>query len=267
MNRIWKNTVQIMGLILAVASFMAVASADTNCPHAIGDQATTFFGSPIGINVLSNDEFLGQGDYTLGFTQGTNGGTVYKSSYDTLTYRPPAGSCDTVDTFTYTIISSHCTPSMGTVTVYNMCQISCPVATDDQATTAKGVPVIIDVLANDKDTADTTIKIISDPAHGSVAFVNNKITYTPDTGYCDSNMPDSFEYSLCKPGCDESTATVTVTVTCPVCPVAMNDQATTPKGTPVIIDVLANDKDTADTTIKIITDPAHGSVAFVTTTR
>ena len=134
---------------------------------------------------------------------------------------------------------------------------------NDQATTAKGTPVIIDVLANDKDTTGATICTVQSPtAKGGKAVVsNNKITYTPCSGFCGT---DTFTYKLCKTGCDSSTATVTVTVTCPVCPVAMNDQATTPKGTPVVIDVLANDKDTTGATICTVQSPtAKGGTAVV----
>ena len=133
------------------------------------------------------------------------------------------------DSFEYSLCKPGCDESTATVTVTVTCPV-CPVAMNDQATTPKGTPVIIDFLANDKDITGATICSVTDPAHGSVAFVNNKITYTPDTGFCDSNMPDSFEYSLCKPGLRGVYSHGNGYVTCPICPVAMNDQATTLQG-------------------------------------
>jgi hypothetical protein len=93
---------------------------------------------------------------------------------------------------------------------------------NDQATTPKGTAVVIDVLANDKDTTGATICVVQSPtANGGTATVSdNKITYTPKAGFCG---PDTFTYSLCKPDCEKSTATVTVTVTCPVCEVSGGD--------------------------------------------
>ena len=87
-------------------------------------------------------------------------------------------------------------------------------AVNDQATTAKGVAATIDVLANDKDTTGASIcdGIRSTTAKGGKAVISNgKITYTPCANFCGT---DTFTYSLCKSGCDKSTATVTVVVNC-----------------------------------------------------
>jgi outer membrane murein-binding lipoprotein Lpp len=122
------------------------------------------------------------------------------------------------------------------------------VAVNDQATTAKGAAITIDALANDKDATGASICAVqSTTDKGQKAAISNgKITYTPCSNFCGT---DTFTYSICKTGCDKSTATVTVTVTCPVCPVAVNDQATTAKGAAITIDALANDKDTTGASI------------------
>ncbi len=163
-----------------------------------------------------------------------------------ITYTPCSSFCGT-DTFTYSICKTGCDKSTATVTVTVTCPV-CPVAVNDQATTAKGAATTIDVLANDKDTTGATICAVQATTDkgGKAAISNGKITYTPCSSFCGT---DTFTYSICKTGCDKSTATVTVTVTCPVCPVAVNDQATTAKGAAITIDVLANDKDTTGATI------------------
>ncbi|HDL48387.1 MAG TPA: tandem-95 repeat protein, partial [Actinobacteria bacterium] len=131
-----------------------------------------------------------------------------------------------------------CGTATVTVTVTNVA----PVVVDDAVTTPEGTLVVIDVVANDIDgnldptstTAQTT------PLYG--ALVNNgdgTFDYTPDTGYVGG---DSFTYQVCDTEAACGTATVTVTVT-NVAPVVVDDAVTTPEGTLVVIDVVANDID------------------------
>jgi hypothetical protein len=85
------------------------------------------------------------------------------------------------------------------------------VAVNDQATTAKGAAITIDALANDKDTTGAAICCVQGTTDkgGNAAISNGKITYTPKACYYGT---DTFTYSICKTGCDKSTATITVTV-------------------------------------------------------
>ena len=165
-----------------------------------------------------------------------NGGTAVLKD-GKITYTPAAGFCG-ADDFTYSLCKDGCGQSVtAKVAVTVVC---CPNPMDDTATTSKGTAVTIDVLSNDQNKEGATIcEVQSTTAKGGKAVISNgKITYTPASCYCGT---DTFTYSICKTGCDKSTATVTVTVTCPVCPVAMNDQATTAKGAAITIDALAND--------------------------
>jgi hypothetical protein len=130
-----------------------------------------------------------------------------------------------------------------------------PLAINDVNLTNKATPVSGNVLTNDKDpdagqilTVSTTS--VSNPANGTVALgVNGAYTYTPNPLFVGT---DSFRYRVCDNGspslCD--TATVVIEVTDPVVipgvnrnPVALNDNVTTPVGTPVTIAVKANDTD------------------------
>ena len=74
---------------------------------------------------------------------------------------------------------------------------------NDIANTFQGSPVTIDVLSNDLNNDDATIcNVQAVTTYGGTAVISdNKITYTPKAGYCG---PDSFTYSLCKTGCDQS---------------------------------------------------------------
>jgi hypothetical protein len=87
-----------------------------------------------------------------------------------------------------------------------------PVAVGDTATTLQGVPVAINVLANDSDPDGDPLSVTSAtvPAHGT-ATVNpdNSITYTPAVGYVGT---DSFNYWISDGRGGVATAKVTVTV-------------------------------------------------------
>jgi hypothetical protein len=88
-----------------------------------------------------------------------------------------------------------------------------PVAVDDTATTAQGMPVTINVLANDSDPDGDalTVASTSQPAHGSVAVnAANAIIYTPGTNYAG---PDAFGYTITDGKGGVASANVLVTVT------------------------------------------------------
>src|SRR6185295_3342444 len=95
-----------------------------------------------------------------------------------------------------------------------------------------GIPVTINVLANDNDPegAALTVTSVSDPANGSaVNNGNGTITYTPDPGFNGAN--DSFTYVVSDGALtDQATVTVTVNAAPPPPnqpPVAGDDAATT----------------------------------------
>jgi len=216
------------------------------CPKPVDDSASTSLGTAVTIDVLANDQNKEGATICSVQSPTTNGGTAVVCN-NKITYTPKAGSCGT-DKFTYYLCKDGCGQStLATVTVSVACPV-CPVAVNDQATTAKGAAITIDALANDKDTTGATICAVqSTTDKGQKAAISNgKITYTPCSNFCGT---DTFTYSLSKSGCDKSTATVTIVVSCPVCPVAVKDQATTTKGAAITIDVLANDKDTTGAAI------------------
>ena len=119
-----------------------------------------------------------------------------------------------------------------------------PVAVNDTATTTSGTPVTIDVLANDTDPNADVLSIVgfNQGSNGVVTQVGNELVYTSEPGFIGT---DSFTYIVTDPAGNQSTATVTVTVVAATsnAPVTVNDSATTTSGTPVTIDVLANDTD------------------------
>ena len=116
----------------------------------------------------------------------------------------------------------------------------------------------------------SAIASASDPANGTVVLTGGTpgnhtgLTYEPDTGYCNTDPvapADTFTYTL-TPGGDS--ATVSVTVTCDVPPVAVDDTATVAEDAPpTAINVLANDTnpDGGPKVVTAVANPANGTTS------
>src|SRR5213075_2805826 len=106
--------------------------------------------------------------------------------------------------------------------------------------------VTISVLLNDTDPDEEPLMVtgLTQPTLGTVVLnANGALTYTPPAGFTGTT---TFTYKADDGLSDSNVATVTVQVTAPTntTPTAVNDSATTNKGTAVTISVLANDTDT-----------------------
>ncbi len=137
-----------------------------------------------------------------------------------------------------------------------------PVANPDEATTDEDTPVTIAVLDNDTDPNGDPLTVSGATAPNGTVAVNpdGTVTYTPDENF---NGTDTITYTVTDPDGNEATTTVTVTVN-PIndAPDAVDDAATTPLNTAVIIPVLANDTDVDGDTLSINGTPtsADGTV-------
>jgi hypothetical protein len=142
-----------------------------------------------------------------------------------------------------------------------------PSATHDLFAATEDTPLIVGapgVLANDFDaeTNALTAVLVANATNGFVALnANGGFTYTPNTNYFG---PDAFTYKANDGAADSGIATVTINVA-PVNdpPSAQNDSATTPRNTPVIVSVLANDSDADGSTPVIVsfTQGTNGGVS------
>lgn len=134
-----------------------------------------------------------------------------------------------------------------------------PVAANDAATTLRGTSTTIAVLANDSDPDGNPLSVtaVTQPAHGSVSFTADGVTYTPAAGYVGT---DSFGYTVSDGAGGTASATVNITVS-DRAPIANADVANTRVETPVTIDVLANDSDPDGDAIQVsaVGTPAHGT--------
>ncbi len=236
-------------------------------PVATDDFAVTSQDKPIPISVLINDSDPNGDPFSItNFTQPTNGTVTQDGT--TLVYTPNTGFVGE-DTFTYTICddSGECDTATVTVQVNDDTTNKPPVAVDDSATTDEGVPVAINVTANDSDPNGDPF-IITDftqPTNGTVKIDDTTFVYTPNAGFVGE---DTFTYTICDDSGECDTATVTIQVNPDnenLAPVAVDDTAETDENTPVTINVTANDSDpNGDSfTITGFTAPPNGTVELI----
>jgi sugar lactone lactonase YvrE len=249
-------------------------------PVAVDDSATTPQGTAKIIDVAANDT---DADANLDLTSVTTAcsgcstpshGTLTNHGDGTFTYAPNAAYIGS-DSFVYQICDGDALCDKATVSLSISGVNVAPVAADDSATTPQDTPKIIDVAANDTDpngnldpaSVNTACGTCSAPSNGTLT--NNgdgTLTYTPNAAYTGS---DSFVYEICDSSglCDTATVSITVNGTNDA-PDAKDDNATTPDGQSVLIDVAANDTDadgnlapaSAAVSCGACTRPAHGSL-------
>ena len=198
---------------------------------AINDTATTPAGTPVAIPVLANDS--GTNIALVAVSAPANGAASI--SGNTIVYTPNPNFAGT-DSFGYTIRDSFGQTASATVAV-TVTPSGAPVAVNDVATTPAGTPVAIPVLANDSGTG-IALASLGAPSNGTASISGNAVIYTPAFGFVGT---DNFSYTINDVFGQSATATVTVAVAPPGAPVAVNDAATAQAGTPITIDVLAND--------------------------
>jgi uncharacterized repeat protein (TIGR01451 family) len=223
------------------ATVLITVEPPPNNPPVVGDEAVaTQVDVPVSGTVTATDP---DGDPvafgTAPVTPPANG-TVDIGADGAFTYTPNAGFAG-LDSFVVEACDDG-DPALcdqGTVTV----TVS-PLATDDAAATRTGVPVTIDVAANDAGIDPATIAV-SPPANGTAtANGDGTVTYTSTAGFVGV---DTFTYQVCAANQPQLCATATVTLT--VSPVARPDVTRTAADVAVAIPLVDNDSG-------LITEPA-----------
>ena len=246
------------------ATVNVVVAPDNDPPVALDDTATTPYETAVVIDVLKNDSDSDGDVLAIQTVADPPHGTVVIAN-GKVTYTPDAGY-EGADSFVYFVRDPSGATATATVRVtVNPRNNQPPDANDDSATVPEDGRVSIPVLTNDTDpeNAPLVIASVNNPPHGTATVASGEIVYVPDPGY---EGPDTFTYQACDPENACATATVTITVThVNHPPIAIADDATTPEGSPVAIDVLANDSDPDDDDLSIasVTDPAHGTATVV----
>ncbi len=138
-----------------------------------------------------------------------------------------------------------------------------PVAEPNSVTTTEDTPTEISLIGSDPDSDPLAYSTITEPSHGSLIGTEPNLIYTPNPNFYGS---DSFTFKVNDGTADSALATVSITVS-PINdpPMAHGDTAETQEDTPIVrIDVLANDTDVDDDSLKIIsvTQGKNGSVTI-----
>ena len=245
---------------------VTVGAAPNRAPTAVTDTVTTNYGAAITINALSNDTDPENDTLTVtGNTQASNG-TVTRSG-NTFTYTPRSGFSG-ADSFSYTISDGKGNSATGTVNITvgaAPVDNKAPIAVNDTISTTMGVPVLVNLLANDSDPNGDKIalKTLSNPKNGKLYRMNDSyIFYFPNAGFVGK---DSFTYTITDSKGATSTASVAITVA-PAnrLPVAKNDVVTAKSGKAVMLNLLANDSDPDGDALTVLgaTVPSHGSIRW-----
>ena len=151
-------------------------------------------------------------------------------------------------TFAYTVDDQQGHSVAGAVTIEVLAPSNRPpTATDAALDVEAGVPTNIDLaaLATDPDPGDTLQFTTTAPAEGAVQLAADGAAVQATAAIDQAERTDSFQYTATDAAGESATATVTLRVTAPQAPPpqAQADAATTNQGTPVAVNVLANDID------------------------
>jgi hypothetical protein len=234
------------------------ATADINVlafplPVAAADSATTPQNLAVDLNVLANDSATAPATITaVNVSAAPAHGTAVVQSDKTVLYTPANGFVGT-DSFSYTVTDSNGETSNPAAVSLTMTSTPPPTAVADSAHTQPDTAATISVLANDTPAGGTmlvpgTVAITSTPAHGTaVAQSNGTVLYTPAHGFVGA---DSFAYTVQdNTGQTSAPATVSLSVSIGLPPIAVNDSATVGAGQATPINVLANDTASGSATL------------------
>ncbi|RYB93817.1 tandem-95 repeat protein [Nocardioides oleivorans] len=254
------------------------AAGAASAPLVPGQTVFTTAGQPAGATVSPDGKTIavpGQGTWTI-LADGS------------VTFTPVAGFTGVTSPVTYRIEDSNGTTDTAQLTVTVR---PAPRAVGDTGTTPQNVDLTVQVLGNDVPganadgsagswvAASVVFTTAGQPA-GSTVSADGKTLTVPDQGTYTVNADGSITfdplpafagiaspvtYAVADSHGNQVTATLTITVT-PVAPTAVDDRATTPHHTPVLIDVLRNDTPGSvsaafdPSTLRLV-DPATGRPA------
>ena len=221
-----------------------------DAPVAVDDCVATELDTPVDIPVLANDSDPDGDDLTV--TEATSpDGEVVINDDGTLTFTPNDGFTGDAE-IAYTITDGNGETAEAVAKVSVGEETEPPVAADDTAETDEDTPVTIDVLGNDTDPDGDPLEVIDATSPDGEVTINDDgtIEFTPNP---DFNGPTTITYTITDGNGGEDTATVDVTVN-PVNdgPLAEDDNAITPQGTPVTVSVLDNDSDPEGDPLEVV---------------
>lgn len=224
------------------ATVDVVVNPINDAPDAVDDTHGTDEDTATTVNLLANDTDVdGDALTVMEATVPADQGTLVDNGDGTVTFTPaPDFSGEAV--ISYTIEDEEGLQDSAIHTINVVPVADAPNAEDDTAETDEDTPVTVDVLDNDSDPDGDPLTVVEATSpDGTVEITPEGLVFTPAENF---NGPTTISYTVSDPDGNEDTATVTVDVT-PVndAPDAVDDADDTPSGTPVTVDLLANDTD------------------------
>jgi hypothetical protein len=227
-----------------------VGQQPNQAPVAVADEVSTGHKTAVTVDVMANDSDPDGDPFSIDSVYSSTGSKVEITTDGKVKYTPRAnfGRAAGTESFTYTIKDNQGDTSSATVTVNIGAKPNeAPEAQDDQMSTAYGALVTVDVMANDTDPDEQTISIknVTSTTGATVQVVDGKVQYTPKANFARAGGSDTFTYTIedIQGATDSATVTVAVAAKPNGAPNAVDDQMSTAYGTPVSVDVLANDTD------------------------
>jgi hypothetical protein len=194
----------------ATASVTVAVEAPNTAPAATEDRVTTQPGTPVTIDALANDDDPEGGPLTLaGLTMPAHG-TLTLTPEQRFVYAPDPGFVGS-DGFTYTVRDAGGLQAEGRVVVEVAPRNAPPTAIPDSFLLTDGLPLRLDLLANDNDPDGDPLRLtaLTLPTAGRLAVnPDRSVTYTPAPGFAGT---DGFTYRV-GDGTFQAEAEVTVEV-------------------------------------------------------
>lgn len=234
-----------------------IAAGDKRSPVAVPQQVA-LLGAPSLDVVPTVRDTDNAGWSVTAIDQPLNGSSAVISDR-LVRYTPVSGFLGT-DAFTYSITSTQGKISTSRIEV-RVGQPSLVARADAISVVRNSTNFVFDPLANDTYTPPVRITAVSAPSSGTASITADalKIAYTSAANFTGST---SFTYTV-QDDYQSRTATVSVTVSDAQFVTANNDQATTPAGTAVTINALANDSASGSMTIESVTVPPNGTATII----
>ena len=262
---VWENSETLIFTVTDGATFVqtinVLFAARLNFlpPVAVADVVTVAEDEPIEINVLANDQNPIAGPLRLTSVSFPLHGKASISPEGKAIYRGDTNYFGE-DNFTYVVQNDSGAKAFGAVTINVTPVNDVPVPADDRSFTFEDRPVTIDVLLNDKDADGDALSIVSlsAPENGKASLINNKIVYTPDSGFNGTNV---FFYAITDGKSAPQQGKITIVVRASNnAPVAKPQSVVLNRNTTKDIFYLADDLDGDPVTFRIIRAPAHGEL-------
>jgi len=241
------------------ATVNVMVKAVNDAPKANDERVTTQEDKSVSITLVGNDPDGDSLSYRVvtGPSHGSLSGTAPKLRYS------PKVNFNGSDSFTFKVSDKTADSAAATVSITVKAVNDAPMAYDDSVTTQEDRSVSITLAGGDADGDLLTYRVVKGPSHGSLRGTAPNLRYSPMANF---NGSDSFTFKVSDKTADSAVATVSITVK-PVndAPTANDDSAITQEDRPIVrIDVLANDSDVDDDSLKIstVTQGTNGSVTI-----